>query len=42
MNGMIDFIKNQGKERVEQITSQMDSDFTIQSEKLLMAEKKRL
>ena len=42
MKGMIEFIKTQGKERVSQIYQQMDTDFTVQSEKMIQAEKKRL
>lgn len=42
MKGMIDFIRTQGKERVTQIHQQMDTDFTVQSEKMIQAEKKRL
>lgn len=42
MKGMIDFIRTQGKERVTQINQQMDTDFTVQSEKMIQAEKKRL
>ena len=42
MNGMIEFIRTQGKERVQQIHAQMDNDFTVQSEKMIQAEKKRL
>lgn len=42
MNGMIEFIKTQGNERVQQIESQMENDFTVQSEKMIQAEKKRL
>jgi len=42
MKGMIDFIRTQGKERVSQIHQQMETDFTVQSEKMIQAEKKRL
>lgn len=42
MDGMIEFIRTQGKERVQQIKSQMDYDFATQSEHMIMAEKKRL
>lgn len=42
MKGMIDFIRTQGKERVSQINQQMETDFTVQSEKMIQAEKKRL
>ena len=42
MKGMIEFTKTQGKERVSQIYQQMDTDFTVQSEKMIQAEKKRL
>ena len=42
MKGMIEFIKTQGKELVSQIYQQMDTDFTVQSEKMIQAEKKRL
>ena len=35
MNGMIEFIRTQGKERVQQIHAQMDNDFTVQSEKMI-------
>ena len=42
MKGMIEFIKTQGEERVSQIYQQMDTDFTVQSEKMIQAEKKRL
>lgn len=42
MKGMIEFIKTQGVERVNQITQQMETDFTVQSEKMIQAEKKRL
>ena len=33
MNGMIEFIKTQGTERVKEIEFQAESDFTSQSEK---------
>ena len=39
---MIEFIRTQGKERVQQIHAQMDNDFTVQSEKMIQSEKKRL
>lgn len=42
MTGMIEFIQQQGRERVNQITQQMETDFTVQSEKMIQAEKKRL
>ena len=42
MNGMIEFIRTQGRERVNQIQQQMETDFTVQSEKMIQAEKKRL
>ena len=42
MTGMIDFIRAQGKERVKEIQHQMDQDFIVQSEKQILAEKKRL
>ena len=42
MTGMIQFIQQQGRERVNQITQQMETDFTVQSEKMIQAEKKRL
>lgn len=42
MKGMIEFIRTQGKERVEQIHQQTETEFTIQSEKMIQAEKKRL
>ena len=42
MQGMIEFIRTQGRERVNQIQQQMETDFTVQSEKMIQAEKKRL
>jgi len=42
MTGMIEFIQQQGRERVNQITQQMETDFTVQSEKMIQSEKKRL
>jgi len=42
MTGMIQFIQQQGRERVNQIQQQMETDFTVQSEKMIQAEKKRL
>ena len=35
MKGMIEFIRTQGKERVSQIYQQMETDFTVQSEKMI-------
>ena len=42
MQGMIEFIRTQGTERVNQINQQMETDFTVQSEKMIQSEKKRL
>ena len=42
MQGMIEFIRTQGEERVNQIKQQMETDFTVQSEKMIQSEKKRL
>lgn len=42
MRGMVEFIQTQGKERVSQIEQQMQEDFTVQSEKMIQAEKQRL
>ena len=42
MQGMIEFIRTQGEERVNQINQQMETDFTVQSEKMIQSEKKRL
>ena len=42
MDGMIEFIRTQGKERVAQIHQQMEFDFATQSEHQIAAEKKRL
>ena len=42
MQGMIEFIRTQGRERVNQINQQMETDFTVQSEKMIQSEKKRL
>lgn len=35
MTGMIEFIKTQGRERVDQIQRQMDEQFISQSEKMV-------
>ena len=35
MKGMIEFIRTQGTERVSQIRQQMETDFTVQSEKMI-------
>lgn len=42
MRGMIEFIETQGSERVLQIETQMKEDFTMQSIKMVEAEKLRL
>ena len=39
---MIAFIQAHGKERVSDINMQMENDFTVQKEKMIEAEKKRL
>ena len=39
---MIAFIQAHGKERVSDINMQMENDFTVQKEKMIKAEKKRL
>lgn len=42
MQSMIDFIKQHGNERVTEIQQQTEVDFTVQKEKLIHAEKRRL
>ncbi len=42
MQGMIDFIKAHGKERVNEINNQAETDFVVQKEKLIMAKRKQL
>ena len=42
MQGMIQFIQAHGKERVGEIQAQTESDFVVQKEKLIAAERKRL
>ena len=42
MNGMIQFIKAHGNERVQDIQNQTQTDFVVQKEKLMMARKKQL
>ena len=42
LGSMIAFIQAHGKERVSDINMQMENDFTVQKEKMIEAEKKRL
>ena len=42
LDSMIKFIEAHGKERVSDINMQMENDFTVQKEKMIDAEKKRL
>lgn len=42
MSSMIEFIRQHGNERVLEIQHQTEVDFTVQKEKLIHAEKKRL
>lgn len=42
MQGMIDFIKAHGTERVRDIESQTQTDYVVQKEKLIMSKRKQL
>ena len=42
MKGMIDFIKAHGDEKVDDIIQKTNTDFTVQREKLIFDERKRL
>ena len=42
MDGMIQFIKAHGQERVQEIQQQTDTDFVVQKEKLMFAKRKQL
>ena len=42
MTGMIQFIQAHGRERVNEIEAQTDTDFVVQKEKLMFAKRKQL